>query len=90
MASAPALIASSPHRNMSSQVIKQIGFSTWQTVLLGCVSGVIEIITIYTSTLCLKKWPKQRYYIGALYLIPNVLGAALILGLPFSNKAGQL
>lgn len=67
-----------------------MGFETWQTTLLGCVSGVIEILTIYASTLALKRWPNQRAYIGAIWMVPNVIGAALILGLPFSNRAGQL
>ncbi|CED84805.1 Permease of the major facilitator superfamily [Phaffia rhodozyma] len=76
--------------NQNSIIIKSLGFTALQTTLLGCVSGVIEIITIYTGTLCVKKYPNARAIIGTIYFIPNIIGSALILGLPFSNKTGQL
>lgn len=50
----------------------------------------MEIVTIWTSTLALKKWPNHRGYIGAAWLVPNVIGAILIVTLPYSNKAGIL
>ncbi|KAJ9098067.1 hypothetical protein QFC19_006502 [Naganishia cerealis] len=76
--------------NQNSLIIKSLGFETWQTTLLGCVSGVVEIVTIWASTLALKRWPNHRGYIGAVWLVPNVLGAILIVTLPYSNKAGIL
>jgi ACS family allantoate permease-like MFS transporter len=50
----------------------------------------VEIVTIWTSTLALKRWPNHRGYIGAAWLVPNVIGAILIVTLPYSNKAGIL
>jgi hypothetical protein len=76
--------------NQNSLIIKSLGFETWQTTLLGCVSGVVEIVTIWASTLALRRWPNYRGYIGAAWLVPNVLGAILIVTLPYSNKAGIL
>ncbi|GHJ87948.1 hypothetical protein NliqN6_4350 [Naganishia liquefaciens] len=76
--------------NQNSLIIKSLGYETWQTTLLGCVSGVVEIVTIWTSTLALKRWPNHRGYIGAAWLVPNVIGAILIVTLPYSNKAGIL
>ncbi|KAJ9119805.1 hypothetical protein QFC24_005518 [Naganishia onofrii] len=81
-----------PAADLSSQLDleKGAGFETWQTTLLGCVSGVVEIVTIWASTLALRRWPNYRGYIGAAWLVPNVLGAILIVTLPYSNKAGIL
>jgi hypothetical protein len=46
--------------------------------------------SIYASTLALKKWPNYRGYIGAIWMIPNILGGILVITLPWSNKAGIL
>lgn len=76
--------------NQSSLIIQSLGFQTWQTTLLGCVSGVIEILTIWSSTYALKWKPDQRGYIAAVYLLPNILGSILVIALPYSNKPGIL
>ncbi|KAL7413287.1 MFS general substrate transporter [Mrakia frigida] len=76
--------------NQNAIIIKSFGFTTLQTTLLGCVGGVVEIITLYTGSLCIKRWPNKRVVISVIYFLPNIIGACLILGLPFSNKTGQL
>lgn len=76
--------------NQYSLIIQSLGFSTWQTTLLQCVIGAVEILTIWSSSYVLKWFPNHRGFIAAAYLIPNVLGAVLVMALPYSNKAGIL
>ncbi|OCF30880.1 membrane transporter [Kwoniella heveanensis CBS 569] len=76
--------------NQSSLIIKSFGFTTEQTTLLGCVSGVIEILTIYSATWIIKKVPNCRGIVGAAYFIPNIVGSIMIIALPWSNKGGLL
>ncbi|PAV15644.1 MFS general substrate transporter [Pyrrhoderma noxium] len=76
--------------NQSSIIIKSFGFTTLQTTLLGCVSGVIEILTIYTGVNLAARWKDSIAYVGVLYFIPNILGSILVCVLPWSNKAGLL
>ncbi|RDW74873.1 membrane transporter-1 [Coleophoma cylindrospora] len=76
--------------NQSALIIQSFGFKTWQTTLLGCVSGVIEILTIYSSTLLVKKFTNARAIIGACYFIPNIVAGIMIVTLSWDNKGGLL
>ncbi|KAI0305253.1 MFS general substrate transporter [Multifurca ochricompacta] len=52
------------------------------TTLLGCVDGVVEIVTIFTGvTIALG---------GDAYFIPNILGVFLVNFLPWHDKVGLL
>ncbi|KAK8845605.1 hypothetical protein IAR55_006321 [Kwoniella newhampshirensis] len=76
--------------NMTSLIINSFGFTVWQTALLGCVSGAIEILTIYSSVLVIKRFPNARGYVGASYAIPNIISGVLLVALPWTAKAGLL
>ncbi|ORY27006.1 putative membrane transporter [Naematelia encephala] len=76
--------------NQSALIIKSFGFTTGQTALLGCVSGAIEILTIYSSTLIVKKVKNARGIVGACYFIPNIVSGIMLIALPWSNKGGLL
>ncbi|WVQ76152.1 hypothetical protein IAR50_005805 [Cryptococcus sp. DSM 104548] len=76
--------------NQNSLIINSFGFTTSQTTLLGCVSGVIEILTIYSSVLVIKKWTNARGYVGAFYSVPNIISGVLMVALPWSCKGGLL
>lgn len=76
--------------NQRSIIVNSFGFTTLQTTLLGCVDGVIEIVTIWTGVTLVSKWEDSRAYVGVIYFIPNVLGSILINVLPWSNKIGLL
>ncbi|QRW17894.1 major facilitator superfamily transporter [Rhizoctonia solani] len=76
--------------NQRSIIVNSFGFSTLQTTLLGCVDGVIEIVTIWTGVTLAVKWEDSRAYVAVLYFIPNVLGSILVNVLPWSNKIGLL
>jgi len=76
--------------NQRQIIVASFGFTPLQTTLLGCVDGVIEIVTIWTGVTLAAKIPNSRAYVGFVYFIPNVLGVFLINFLPWSNKVGLL
>jgi len=76
--------------NQSALIINSFGFTIGQTTLLGCVSGAIEIITIYSSVLIIKRFPNARGFVGASYFIPNIISGILLISLPWTAKPGLL
>ena len=76
--------------NQKSIIVSGFGFSNLQTTLLGCVDGVIEIVTIYTGVNLAARFKNARAYIGAVYFLPNLLGVLLVNLLPWSDKVGLL
>ncbi|RSH82830.1 hypothetical protein EHS25_005820 [Saitozyma podzolica] len=76
--------------NQSAMIINSFGFTVGQTTLLGMVSGAIEIITIYSSTLIIKKVPNSRGIVGACYFIPNIVSGIMMVSLPWTSKGGLL
>jgi MFS transporter, ACS family, allantoate permease len=76
--------------NQTQLIIASFGFTTLQTTLLACISGVVEIVTIYTGVNLAARFKNARAIVGAIYFIPNVLGVLLIQLLPWNNKAGLL
>jgi MFS transporter, ACS family, allantoate permease len=76
--------------NQYSLIIASFGFTTLETTLLGCVLGVVEIVTIWTGVKISARFENSRAIVGAAYFIPNILAAFLLNFLPWSNKAGLL
>lgn len=76
--------------NQRQIIVASFGFTPFETTLLGCVDGVIEIITIWTGVTIVARLNNARAYVAVLYLVPNVLGAILINVLPWENKVGLL
>jgi len=76
--------------NQQSIIVTSFGFSVLQTTLLGCVNGVIEIVTIFTGVKLVERFPDSRAYVSVIYFMPNILGAILINVLPWSDKVGLL
>ena len=76
--------------NQRSIIVSSFGFTPLQTTLLGCVDGVIEIVTIWTGVRIAARFANSRAYVGFIYHIPNVIGAILVNTLPWDNKIGLL
>ena len=76
--------------NQRQIIVSSFGFTPLQTTLLGCVDGVIEIVTIWTGVTLAARIPNSRAYVGFIYFIPNIIGVFLINFLPWSNKVGLL
>ena len=76
--------------NQRQIIVASFGFTPFQTTLLGCVDGFIEIVTIWTGVTIVSRIPNSRAYVGFIYFFPNILGVFLINFLPWSNKVGLL
>ncbi|KAH7927987.1 MFS general substrate transporter [Leucogyrophana mollusca] len=76
--------------NQQQIIMSSFGFSDLQTTLLACVSGVVEILTIFTGVQLAARWPDVRAYVGAVYFLPTLLGILLVNLLPWSDKVGLL
>ncbi|KAF9054008.1 MFS general substrate transporter [Panaeolus papilionaceus] len=76
--------------NQRQIIVSSFGFTPLQTTLLGCVDGIIEIITIWTGVTLAARIPNSRAYVSFIYFIPNIVGVFLINFLPWSNKVGLL
>ncbi|KAH7920140.1 MFS general substrate transporter [Leucogyrophana mollusca] len=76
--------------NQRQLIVAQFGFNDIQTTLLGCVDGVVEILTIFLGVTLASQKVIGRAYAGVLMYVPAILGAILVSALPFSNTIGLL
>ncbi|EIW74735.1 MFS general substrate transporter [Coniophora puteana RWD-64-598 SS2] len=76
--------------NQQQLIMASFGFSDLQTTLLSCVSGVVEICTIWTGVKIASRWPNSRAYVGAIYFIPTLIAIVLLNLLPWKDKVGLL
>ncbi|KAL4071662.1 major facilitator superfamily domain-containing protein [Scleroderma yunnanense] len=76
--------------NQQTLIVSSLGFTYFQTTLLACIPGVVEIVTIWTSVKLATIRNDGRAYVGAIYFVPALIGIAVVNLLPWSNKAGLL
>jgi hypothetical protein len=76
--------------NQLQIVVVSFGFTTFQTTLLGCVSGVLEIVTILSGVILASRIPNGKAWVGIAYYVPNLLGIFLVNFLPWHDKVGLL
>ncbi|KXN91604.1 hypothetical protein AN958_12722 [Leucoagaricus sp. SymC.cos] len=76
--------------NQRQIIVASFGFTPLQTTLLGCVDGVVEIVTIWVGISIASRIPNSRAYVGTLFMIPNILGVFLVNFLPWKDKIGLL
>ncbi|EIW80168.1 MFS general substrate transporter [Coniophora puteana RWD-64-598 SS2] len=76
--------------NQQQLIMASFGFSDLQTTLLSCVSGIVEIVTIWTGVTLAARWPNARAYVGAAYFVPTLIAIMLLNLLPWSDKVGLL
>ena len=76
--------------NQIQIIIVSFGFNPLQTTLLGCVSGVIEIVTIFIGVTIASRIPNSIAYVGIGCFIPSFLGVFLVNFLPWHDKVGLL
>ncbi|KAJ7153330.1 MFS general substrate transporter [Mycena filopes] len=75
--------------NQRQIIVSSFGFTVFQTTLLGCVDGVVEIVTIWTGVTIAAK-TDSRAWVAFVYFIPNLLGTILVNVLPWGDKVGLL
>jgi ACS family allantoate permease-like MFS transporter len=76
--------------NQLQIIVLSFGFTTFQTTLLACVSGVIEIATILTGVTIASRISNSIAWVGIAYFVPNLLGVFLVNFLPWHDKVGLL
>jgi MFS transporter, ACS family, allantoate permease len=76
--------------NQYQIIIVSFGFNPLQTTLLGCVNGVIAILSIFTGVTIASRIPNSIAWVGIAYYIPCLLGVFLVNFLPWHDKVGLL
>jgi len=76
--------------NQLQIIVLSFGFTTFQTTLLGCVTGVIEIVTILSGVTIASRIQNSSAWVGIIYFIPNLVGVFLVNLLPWRDKVGLL
>ena len=76
--------------NQLQIIIVSFGYNPLQTTLLASVSGVIEIVTIFTGVTIASRIPNSIAWVGISYFVPNLLGVFLVNFLPWHDKVGLL
>ncbi|KAJ3755153.1 MFS general substrate transporter [Lentinula raphanica] len=71
-------------------IVSQFGFTPIETTLLGCVDGVMEILSIWLGVSLAGVKGIGRAYAGVILYIPGLLGALLVNVLPSHLKVGLL
>jgi MFS transporter, ACS family, allantoate permease len=76
--------------NQLQIIIVSFGFNPLQTTLLGCVYGIIGIVSTFTEVTIASRIPNGIAWVGIVYYIPSLLGAFLVNFLPWHDKVGLL
>ena len=76
--------------NQLQIIVSSFGFTPLQTTLLGCVPGVIQIISIYTGVTIVSRIPNSRAWVAIIFLVPHILCVFLVNFLPWHDKVGLL
>ncbi|KAF8318443.1 MFS general substrate transporter [Clavulina sp. PMI_390] len=76
--------------NQGAIIINSFGFTVIQTTLLGCVTGVVEIIAILAAIILVNKVDNSRGYVAAFTYAIAMAGNIVVLTLPWHNKVGLL
>jgi len=76
--------------NQLQIIIVSFGFNPLQTTLLSSVSGVVEIVTIFTGVTVASRIPNSMAWVGMSFFVPNLLGVFLVNFLPWHDKVGLL
>jgi MFS family permease len=76
--------------NQLQIIIVSFGYNPLQTTLLGCVSGVVEIVAIFTGVTIASRIPNSIAWVGISLFVPSLLGIFLVNFLPWHDKVGLL
>ena len=76
--------------NQIQIIVLSFGFNPLQTTLLGCVRGVIQMMSILSGVTIVSRIPNSRAWVAIAYFVPNILGVFLVNLLPWHDKVGLL
>ncbi|KAI1622995.1 MFS transporter [Exophiala viscosa] len=74
--------------NQYSLIIKSFGFTTLQTTLLGCVTGLTALFSLGFAAIFLNRTRNCRAWISVAAYVPAALSSILLISLPWSNRWG--
>ncbi|KIH91178.1 allantoate permease [Sporothrix brasiliensis 5110] len=76
--------------NQYSLIIQSFGFTTLQTTLLGCLTGLVSLVSLLAAAWTLAKTKNARAWISAASYILPIVSCIMLLTLPWSNRNGLL
>ena len=76
--------------NQLQLIVVSFGFNVLQTTLLGCVVGVVLIVSIFTSAQIASRIPNSIAWVGIAYFALSLIGVFLVNFLPWHDKVGLL
>ena len=76
--------------NQFQIIISSFGFTPLQTTLLGCIPGVIQIVSIYTGVTIVSRIPNSRAWVAIIFFVPHILSVFLVNFLPWHDRFGLL
>lgn len=82
------LLTAISYAQFGGLVIKSFGFTTLQTTLLQCPTGLVEIGALIVFTTASIYIPHSRLALGALASSTALAGTVMLYALPLENKWG--
>ncbi|CAK7226322.1 hypothetical protein SBRCBS47491_006190 [Sporothrix bragantina] len=76
--------------NQYSLIIQSFGFTTLQTTLLGCLTGLVSLVSLLAAAWTLAKTKNARAWVAAASYVPAIVSSIMLLTLPWTNRAGLL
>ncbi|CAK7200217.1 hypothetical protein SEUCBS139899_002908 [Sporothrix eucalyptigena] len=76
--------------NQYSLIIQSFGFTTLQTTLLGCLTGLVSLVSLLAAAWTLAKTKNARAWVAAASYVPAIVSSIMLITLPWSNRAGLL
>ncbi|KAG0146413.1 hypothetical protein CROQUDRAFT_44420 [Cronartium quercuum f. sp. fusiforme G11] len=76
--------------NQISIIVVSFGYTIKQTTLLGCGFGMFTMISMFLAVKLIDKIKNSRGLVAASFYLPSLLGAILVITLPWKNQAGLL
>lgn len=73
-----------------SIIINQLGYNTLSTALLNIPTGVLEIICIPLATFMARRWKGNTAHVMAIWTVPSLIGAGMLIGLSQEHKVARL
>lgn len=83
-----ANIANGGVSNFGSEIIKQFGYNSKQTALLGMAPGAMEVVAVYAGAY-LSYATSTRVIPGVLMYIIAIVGGSMMIGIPATAKAAR-
>lgn len=86
----PHLLTPTPHTQFTSLIVKSFGFDTLGTQYLQIPGGFVQFAALLSGGFICTYWPNSRCITMIVANSICIIGSALLVGLPSTNKWGRL